>query len=655
MMLSDEHAGDARTGARRARWMPYLRVELACVTLWACMTLWAGAAMAAPVQGTAEPRVERNLFVPMRDGVRLATDLYLPATTTGPVPVVLIRTPYSKDAKHAAFLADRDSIIRFFASNGYAVVIQDKRGRFQSEGDYVVSIGDDLDGYDTVDWLARQDWSNAHIGTFGCSYEGDVQLFMAGQKHPALKALIPQASGSAMGSLDHQYRYFGVRVGGAAEWAGSIGWFGSHGQKVFPRLPAGLDRAEYNANDRLWERARKPSPVDFWKAVWHLPMKDALAAQGMPATDFADNISRAPTDPYWSGLPYMTPGYTSDVPALFINSWYDFGADVTLAEFNHLRAHSVSQTARDNQFAIISPHSHCSFERGASEHTRIGDLDVGDTRFDYRQTYLTWFDAWLKEDPSARKAIRAWPKLRYYNMGSNRWKQAGEWPVAGTREREFLLDSTRGANSLSGDGVLREQAQQDGAASDRYVYDPANPVPSRGGSMCCTGSPDAVAGALDQRPIEARSDVLVYTSEPLAQALDITGIPRVVLHVSSDVVDTDFTAKLVDVHPDGRAFNILEGILRARYREGQDKEVWMAPGGVYEVIIPLGATSNVFLPGHRIRLEISSSNFPRFDRNLNLGGVNAEHTTWRVANNTIHHTPQLRSRLLLPVVPQQVK
>jgi putative CocE/NonD family hydrolase len=357
----------------------------------------------------------------------------------------------------------------------------------------------------------------------------------------------------------------------------------------------------------------------------------------------------------------MTPAYTSDVPALFINSWYDFGADITLAEFNHLRATSVSQIARDHQFAIISPHSHCDFERGASEHTRIGELEVGDTRFDYRKTYLTWFDAWLKDDASARAAIRAWPKLRYYNMGRNRWQQAGQWPVAGTVEREFLIDSTLGANSLAGDGVLREgpaegaAANVAGSAADRFVYDPANPVPSRGGSMCCTGSPDAVAGALDQRPVEARSDVLVYTSEPLVQVLDVTGIPRVVLHVSSDVVDTDFTAKLVDVHPDGRAFNILEGILRARYREGQDREVWMAPGGVYEVTVPLGATSNVFLPGHRIRLEISSSNFPRFDRNLNLGGINAEHTTWRVANNTIHHTPELRSRLLLPVVPAQVK
>jgi hypothetical protein len=276
---------------------------------------------------------------------------------------------------------------------------------------------------------------------------------------------------------------------------------------------------------------------------------------------------------------------------------------------------------------------------------------VGDTRFDYRNAYVTWFDAWLKDDAHAKETIKSWPKVRYYSIGLNHWQSASDWPIPGTRQIELFISSKIGANSLNGDGrLLRDHIPTSANGEDTLIYDPSNPVPSRGGAMCCTGTPDAQPGALDQRPVESRSDVLVYTSDLVTQPTEVTGIPRVILNVSSDVVDTDFTAKLVDVYPDGRAFNILEGILRARYREGQEKEVWMKPGEDYELTISLGATSNVFLPGHRIRLELSSSNFPRFDRNLNLGGNNAEQSRWAIAHNTIHHSTQLRSRLVLPVV-----
>jgi putative CocE/NonD family hydrolase len=602
-----------------------------------------GAALAAPV-------VDRNVFIPMRDGIRLATDLHMPAApASGRLPVVLIRTPYGKDGRYFARREDSASIVNFLTRHGYVVAVQDKRGRHHSEGAYVVSGGDAADGYDTVDWLSKQRWSNGNVGAYGCSYEGDVQIFMAQTRHPALKALIPQASGSAVGSLGGHYRYFGVRVGGAAEWVGNIGWFSQYGEKAFPRLSADLPHDEYNAVDSLWRPTRREAPIDLRKAWEHLPMKDALAAQGMPATDFADNLSRAPTDPYWSALPYMTESYTSDVPALFINSWYDFGADMTLLEFNRFRSHSVSKTARENQYAIMSPHTHCSFEREALQRTLVGERDVGDTRFDYRATYLTWFDAWLKNDAAAHRAIRDWPHLRYYAMGRNRWESSPAWPVPGTRERALFLGSAKGANSLSGDGKL-SAARTAGRGSDSYVYDPANPVPSRGGSLCCTGTPDAVPGALDQRPVESRADVLVYSTEPLREDLDVTGNVRVVLYVSSDVIDTDFTVKLVDVQPDGRALNVLDSVLRARYREGQDKEVWMRPDGIYELSIELGATSNVFLAGHRVRLEVSSSNFPRLERNLNLGGDNASHTKWAIARNTVHYTERHPSRLILPVL-----
>lgn len=602
--------------------------------------------------GAAPATLDPNVFVPMRDGVRLATDLHLPAAPGGTrMPIVLIRTPYNKNGVRPT--AGTNSIIEFFTDHGYVVAVQDKRGRFASEGMYLLSGGDADDGYDTVDWLSRQPWSNGAIGTFGCSYVGDTQIFLAQTKHPALKAMIPQASGSSVGSLGGFYRYFGARTGGVSAWAPLMGWFAERGQKIVPRLSADLPHDVYNANAAMWDITRKTT-VDLRKAWNHLPMKEALTLQGMPMTDFEDTISKPATDPYWDTLPYMKEDYTSDVPTLFINSWYDFGADMTLLEFNHFRKHSVSAQARENQYAIMSPHTHCAFEREAAERTMVGERDVGDTRFDYRQAYLTWFDAWLKNDQRAHQRLKEWPHVQYYSMGHNRWKSAGAWPVKGTSEHTLFLSSAGKANGLNGDGLLAATSNR-AASSDTFIYDPTNPVPSRGGSFCapCMGLSDGgLPGAADQRPVEVRDDVLVYTSEVLQQELNVTGEPFVVMHVSSDVVDTDFTVKLVDVQPDGRAFNVLDGILRARYREGQHQELWMRTGETYQLTIPLGATSNVFLPGHRIRLEISSSNFPQYERNLNVGGVNVEQTKWAVARNTVHHTPELRSRLVLPVVRQ---
>ncbi len=612
------------------------------------LALAAAAAMAAPARAEIQfqdrsARVERNIFIPMRDGIKLATDVHLPDRSQhARVPVILLRTPYSKAARLAP--------ISFFNEHGYAAAVQDKRGRFNSEGIYVPSGGDASDGYDTIDWFSRQPWSNGNIGGFGCSYGGDVQIFMAGTRHPALKAIIPQASGSSVGSLGSHYRYFGSRVGGATELIQSIGWFSQNGQKAAPRLPTDLPRDFYNSQAKLWAHARtRDKIIDLEKAWRHLPIIDALSAQGMVGTDYEDTIGRPVTDPYWSTLPYMTSSYRSDVPALFINSWYDFGADMTLLQFQHFRANSLSRAARENQYVIMSPHAHCEFETGGAESTKVGERDVGDTRFDYEQTYLTWFDAWLKEDATARAQVRDWPRLRYFAMGQNTWKAAADWPLPGSGTRSLFLDSGGRANSHRGDGRLSWRPPTT-HASDSFVYDPARPVPSRGGSMCCTGTPEAVAGALDQRPVQARNDVLVYTSDPVAEDLEVTGAVELILHVSSDAIDTDFTAKLTDVYPDGRAFNLLEGILRARYRKGLHQTRWLEPGRIYEVKIPLGATSNVFRRGHRIRLEVSSSNFPRFDRNLNVGGDNVRQAKWKVARNTVHHGSKLRPRLLLPIV-----
>jgi hypothetical protein len=599
-----------------------------------------------PPRGPFDFSVQPNTFIAMRDGVRLATDLHIPKGPPGTrYPVVLIRTPYGNFPGNYL-----ETPIGVFASHGYVVAVQDKRGKFRSEGVYTVSGGDANDGYDSIDWLSKQPWSNGRVGTYGCSYLGDVQIFLAQKKPPALKAMIPQASGSSAGSINGIYRQFGERVGGANDWATAIGWFALNGQKIAPRLPATLDRESYTALYAPFNQKPKPPVIDYQRAWHHLPEVDALRDQGFPDSDFADNIAKPPTDPYWDQLPYMTDAYSSDVPALFVNSWYDFGADVTLFEFNWFQKHSDTEQARSNQYAIMSPGTHCSSERTASENAVVGSRPMGDTRFDYWHTYLTWFDYWLKEDMSARKEIDTWPKVRYFSMGSNAWKASSSWPLEGTRFANYYLHSGGKANSIFGDGTLATQKSGESSA-DSYVYDPGNPVPSLGGAMCCTGTVDAQPGAQDQRPIEGRNDVLVYTGEPLTSPLNVTGPVQVIVFASSSAVDTDFTAKLVDVYPDGRAFNVLESLLRARYRDGFTHERWMERGNVYEIRIPLGATSNYFGIGHRIRVEISSSNFPRFDRNLNVGGDNARATRWVTADNRVYHSAKYQSRLVLPLAP----
>jgi putative CocE/NonD family hydrolase len=623
-----------------------LLIKTLCVASAVAQT----AVEAALPLGPIAYRLDPNVFISMRDGVRLATDLYFPI---GPAeqryPVVLIRTPYGNFPAHNY----NDAAVKVFASHGYVVAVQDKRGKYRSEGVYGVSAGDANDGYDTVDWLSKQPWSNGKVGTYGCSYLGDIQIFLAQTRHPALKAMIPQASGSAVGSAGGMYRYFGVREGGALNWAASIGWFAENGQKIAPKLPADLAHDVYNADYASWNQPPKPAVIDYQRAWYHLPMKDALRDQGMPPSDFEDTISKPLTDPYWRQLPYMTESYISDVPALFINSWYDFGADVTLFEFNWFRTHSVSQRARDSQYFIMSAGVHCSSERGADADMIVGTRPMGDTRFDYWHTYLTWFDRWLKDDALAARNVATWPKLRYYLMGANEWKAADGWPVQGVRYIKYDLSSHGRANSLFGDGKLSPTSDERGGVdSDTFLYDPANPVPSLGGALCCTGTVDALPGAVDQRPVESRTDVLVYTSEPLVSALNVTGLVEALLYVSSSAIDTDFTAKLVDIYPDGRAFNVLENILRARYREGFDKQVWMQAHKVFAIHIPLGATSNSFGAGHRIRLEVSSSNFPQFDRNLNIGGNNVEGTRWVIATNTVYHSVQYPSHLLLPILGQ---
>ena len=588
-------------------------------------------------EGTYEVRLDPTHMVPMRDGVRLATDLYFPVGADTPLPVVQIRTPYGK-LPHRR----EASAARYFASHGFAVAVQDMRGRYQSEGEYFVSRADREDGYDMVSWLADQPWSNGRIGTYGCSYLGENQMQLAATRNPHHAAALPQAAGGS-------YRYFGVIFGGVTELAASLGWFRGAGSKVFYRIPPGTAREEMLQVEEMINPAPNPGELDFQAAWRTLPYIDMLKASGAPPTDFEAFVSHEPGDPWWDRIGYVQPDDRFDVPALHVNSWYDLGVGETLKLFNLLSDNAESDRARDNQFAIISPTDHCTSEIATSR-TVVGERDLGDARLDYWTIYLDWFDHWLRGDADADFDM---PRLQYYLMGANEWRTAGSWPVEGTEFRPMYLHSGGSANTRAGDGRLSWEAPAEEQPADTFTYDPDDPVPTIGGPVCCTGTADAPAGGFDQSAVEDRDDVLVYTSEPLDEGIEVTGPIELVLYVSSDAPDTDFVGKLVDVHPDGRAINVQEGILRARYREGYGRKVWMEPGEVYELRIDLQATANYFGAGHRIRLEITSSSFPRWERNLNTGGRNHDETEWELARNSVHHAPTHASRLIVPIVTRE--
>jgi putative CocE/NonD family hydrolase len=557
-----------------------------------------------------------------------------------------MRTPYSKDNSSTV----RDA--RWFASHGFAVATQDKRGAFESGGVFQVIGGrDPQDGYETIDWLAAQPWSNGRVGTYGCSYLGEVQIIQAPLKNPHLKAMVAQAAGSAVGKAFGRYRFASAFNGGAFELAAGIGWLYSSGTKVYYRPPQWLSREQFLAVRDYFE-PRPKLPEQDYQALWRtLPWVDALKAANAPPTDFDTLLVKDFDDPFWDTTGTLDDHHTIDVPTLHINSWYDYGIAETMLIFDHFSKKGVSALARDNQFAVISPTTHCQSEEATST-TLAGRRPVGDARLDHWSLYLAWFDHWLRSEQE-RDFDGGIPPLKYYlmggRMGDGEWRSARQWPLRDTRFTRMYLSSGGAANSRFGDGVLSLDRPGD-QPPDRFVYDPEFPVPTVGGPVCCTATPDAPPGGFDQRDVEMRTDVLIYTSEPLDRGVEVTGPLSVTLFVSSDAIDTDFTAKLVDVYPDGTAYNVQEGILRARYRDGFDRKVWLEPGKIAELTVDLHATSNRFGPGHRIRLEISSSNFPRFDRNMNTGGNTHDETQWNVAVNRIHHDGEHASFLLLPVI-----
>ena len=592
---------------------------------------------------TTEIRKEKSVFVPMRDGVRLSTDLYFPEGVDGKLPVIMVRTPYGKDGAYPY-----GGMIPLLVQQGYIVAIQDIRGRYESEGRYRARYSDRKDGYDTLEWLIDQPWSDGQVATFGCSYLGETQITLAAEKHPNHVAMMPHAPAAAYNDNGRPWTSFD---GGVLELAQTAGWFLSSGSTVFHGPPAWMDRQEWFQSEQSnlfktdYESPRSLSDsaklLEIYKT---LPIVDILKNNGIYYSDYEDFVTSTPESDYFDEGDWIRTDDTFDVPALYIDSWYDFGAAESLKMFNQIRANGESSRTRDNQFIILTPSTHCAWA-GATENTVIGERDLGDARKEYVEIYLKWYAHWLK---GVDNGIIDMPRVQYYLMGLNEWRSADSWPVEGTTYRNLYLNGNGRANSRFGDGTL-SYAPPSVSATDSFVYDPATPVPTRGGNVCCTGM-ETGAGGYDQSTVEMRNDVLVYTSAPLDEGIEVSGFLEVVLYVSSDAKDTDFTAKLVDVYPDGRAFNLQEGAIRMRYREGMRRKVWMEEGEVYEVHLDLHATSNFFGKGRRVRLEVSSSNFPRWSRNLNTGGNNYDESEGIPAHNTVHHSPEYPSHVILPVV-----
>ncbi len=599
--------------------------------------------------------IERKILVPMRDGIRLATDVYRPKDAAKKAPAIFVRTPYNFnywDVKSGQMRNTPE--ILDAVTRGYAYVVQNERGRFFSEGEWDILGPPTTDGYDALTWIASQPWSNGKVGTIGCSSTAEWQMGLAALSHPAHAAMVPQGFGAGIGRVGPFYEQGNWYRGGAFQMLFAAWLYGVQNTQR-PTFLRDLSREDLIRLSKYFDLVPQMPNVDWAKALTHLPVADILKNVDGPKGIYADPapvatggrmIQRTPNDPAWYRGGLYHDNMPFGVPSLWFMSWYDLSISPNLALFNHVMKHAKDPRVAGNQFAIIAPVTHCSYKR-STEQTTVGERNLGDARLDWDGIVYGWFDYWLKGEN--KTVIDSMPKVRYYTMGMNKWQTSGAWPPEGSRTVTYYLASGGKANSLNGDGVLTTTPPGFEDRADSFTYDPLNPVPSYGGNVCCTGNA-IQAGAFDQRRIEARSDVLVYTSAPLTDGLEVSGSIEPTLYVSSDAKDTDFTVKLLDVYPDGRAYNLDETIQRARYREGYERQVFMEAGNIYEVPVSAMSTSNYFAAGHRIRIEVSSSNFPRFERNLNTGGHNYDETAAVVAHSAVHHSRKSPSKIRLHVV-----
>jgi putative CocE/NonD family hydrolase len=590
--------------------------------------------------------IDQKIMMPMRDGVRLATDVYRPKIEDR-VPIIFSRTPYNFNAWRDGELRTRTYKSAYEAvKRGYAYVVQNERGRYFSDGEWDI-LGTPLtDGDDALTWMAEQPWSNGKVGLVGCSSTAEWQMAVAASDHPALGAVVPMGFGAGVGRIGDWYEQGNWYRGGAVQLL-FVSWlYGVQNDVARPTFGKDVSQEDLVRISRSFDLAPERPRVDWSKAFWHLPLTDLIKNVDGPKGVFEKMIRRKPNDPAWYQGGLYHDNMPFGAPSMWFVSWYDVSTGPNIALFNHVRANAADPEVADNQYLVIAPTLHCGYKR-ATEETIVGERNVGDARLDYDALIYGWFDRWLKGEDN--DILEQTPRVQYYTMGSNEWQSSDTWPPGEASIVTYYLGSRGRANSVMGDGVLSIKAPGSDDNPDIFVYDPAYPVPSYGGNVCCTGNA-IKGGAFDQRQMETRDDILVYSTNVLETGLEVSGTIEIMLYVSSDVKDTDFTVKLLDVYPDGRAYNLDETIQRARYRKGYKKEVFMKPRKVYEISVGPMSTSNYFAAGHRIRIEVSSSNFPRFTRNLNTGGNNYDETGGIVAHNTVHHSAKYPSQIRLPIV-----
>jgi putative CocE/NonD family hydrolase len=590
--------------------------------------------------------IDEKVMMPMRDGIRLATDIYRPKTDLK-VPVIFSRTPYNfnswGDGKERTRTMERayEAIKR-----GYAYVVQNERGRYFSEGEWDILGVPLTDGYDAFSWLENQEWSNGKIGTLGCSSTAEWQMAVAALDHPSHAAMVPQGFGAGVGVVGSYYEQGNWYRGGAVQLLFPSWLYSVEHDKFKPRIPPGATQEDLIRISRFYDLDPENPPVDWAEAFKHLPLKDLLKNVNGKKEIFDKMISRKPNDSQWFEGGLYHDNMDFGVPSFWFVSWYDVSVSPNLALFNHVRENGDDDFIKDNQYLVIAPTLHCSYTR-ATENTIVGERSMGDARLDYDDQIYGWFDFLLKNEENDFKEKT--PRVQYFTMGKNIWQASETWPPKNSELKTFYLNSDGKANSRFGDGKLTVSMDRSGMQFDSFYYDPMNPVNSYGGGVCCTGNA-VQGGSFDQSEMEERKDILVYTTEVLEEGVEMTGFIESTLYLSSDVKDTDLTIKLIDVYPDGTAYNLDETIQRVRYREGYDKEVFIEKNQVYKINMTPMATSNFFKKGHQIRIEVSSSNFPRFSRNLNTGGANYDETESVIALNKIHHSKRYPSHIKLPFV-----
>ena len=574
-------------------------------------------------------KMETNIAVAMRDGVTLYADIYRP-DGEDLYPTILQRTPYDKTNSLTNTMLDP---IRA-AKAGFAVVIQDTRGRHASEGEFYAFRDDIDDGYDTVEWAAAQPWSNGKVGMYGASYVGATQWLAATSRPPHLVTIVPTVTAS-------NYHDGWTYQGGAFELGFNMSW------TLLQLTLANFKNVSTVQNVPEERRANLIHDVDnMTEGFSYLPTKDFPGLDSGLAKYYYDWLAHPDFDEYWKRLSIEEHHSEINVPALHFGGWYDIFLGGTIRNYLGMKKSGANETARNRQRLIIGPWVH-----GARGTTMAGQHYFGimadAAAIDVDGVHLRWFDHWLND---ANNGSVDDAPVRIFVMGDDAWRDEQEWPLARAVETKYYLHSSGKANSKHGDGSLSTVSPQS-EAPDVYLYNPDNPVPTIGGALCCNPY-FAANGAYDQNAVEERQDVLVYSTPPLEKDTEVTGPVTVTLWASTSTTDTDFTAKLVDVCEDGCARNLTDGIIRARYRDSMSNPTLLEPNRAYCYEIDLWATSNVFKAGHRIRLEVSSSNFPRFDRNTNTGNIIAEDTELRPALQTVFHDVQQASYISLSVVPR---